>query len=174
MVGDRALLRGRAGHAPLCRGSHPCRRHRPGRGVPALPRRARRELQPGADARDRRRRRQHERLDQDQACRGRCRAWSELCRVLDDLSARRTVQATETPCDETRHRADDADCPWQVASRRSIAARHVPRPNEDHERTLRSAGCCNPKLPVNCRWVCLVETATSHQPWRTEAPAVRK
>jgi AhpD family alkylhydroperoxidase len=55
--------------APLYRGAHPCSRHRPGRGVPALPRRARRELQPGGDARDRRRRRQHERLDQDQACR---------------------------------------------------------------------------------------------------------
>jgi AhpD family alkylhydroperoxidase len=47
------------------------RRHRPGRGVPALPRRARRALQPGGDPRDRRRRRQHECLDPDQACRGR-------------------------------------------------------------------------------------------------------
>jgi hypothetical protein len=71
VVGDRASLRGRAGGAPLYRGAHPCRRHRPGRGVPALPRRARRELQPGGDPRDRRRRRQHERLDPDQACRGR-------------------------------------------------------------------------------------------------------
>jgi AhpD family alkylhydroperoxidase len=40
-------------------------------GVPALPRRARRELQPGGDPRDRRRRGQYERLDADQACRGR-------------------------------------------------------------------------------------------------------
>jgi hypothetical protein len=71
VVGDRASLRGRAGGAPLHRGAHPGRRHRPGRGVPALPRRARRALQPGGDPRDRRRRRQHERLDPDQACRGR-------------------------------------------------------------------------------------------------------
>ena len=71
VVGDRASLRGRAGGAPLYRGAHPCRRHRPGRGVPALPRRARRALQPRGDPRDRRRRRQHERLDPDQACRGR-------------------------------------------------------------------------------------------------------
>ena len=71
VVGDRASLRGRAGGSPLCRGAHPCRRHRPGRGVPALPRRARRELQPGGDPRDRRRRRQHERLDPDQAGGGR-------------------------------------------------------------------------------------------------------
>ena len=70
-LGDRASLRGRAGGAPLHRGAHPRRRHRPGRGVPALPRRARRALQPGGDPRDRRRRRQHERLDPDQACRGR-------------------------------------------------------------------------------------------------------
>ena len=29
VVGDRASLRGRAGGAPLYRGAHPCRRHRP-------------------------------------------------------------------------------------------------------------------------------------------------
>jgi AhpD family alkylhydroperoxidase len=60
-----------AGGAPLHRGAHPRRRHRSGRGVPALPRRARRALRPGGDARNRRRRRQHEHLDPDQACRGR-------------------------------------------------------------------------------------------------------
>ena len=38
--------------------AHPCRRHRPGRDVPALPRRPRREFQRGGDSRDRRRRRQ--------------------------------------------------------------------------------------------------------------------
>ena len=70
VVGDRASLRGRAGSASLHRGAHPRRRHRPGRGVSALPRRARRALQPGGDPRDRRRRRQHERLDPAQACRG--------------------------------------------------------------------------------------------------------
>jgi AhpD family alkylhydroperoxidase len=50
VVGDRVSLRGRAGGAPLCRGAHPRRRHRPGRGVSALPRRARRALSPRGDA----------------------------------------------------------------------------------------------------------------------------
>jgi hypothetical protein len=64
-------LRGPAGGAPLHRGVHPRRRYRSGRGVSALPRRAGRALHPGGDARDRRRCRQHERLDTDQACRDR-------------------------------------------------------------------------------------------------------
>ena len=67
----RCRVRGAAQGSALHRGAHPCRRHRPGRGVPALPRRPRREFQRGGDSRDRRRRRQHERLDADQTCRGR-------------------------------------------------------------------------------------------------------
>jgi CHAD domain-containing protein len=70
-AGERLETAAAADFDRLHRGAHPCRRHRPGRGVPALPRRARGELQPGGDPRDRRRRGQHERLDADQACRGR-------------------------------------------------------------------------------------------------------
>jgi hypothetical protein len=72
---DRASLRGPAGGAPLHRRAHPRRRHRSGRGVSALRRRAGRALHPGGDARARRHCRQREPLGHGSSLpRPRCRA----------------------------------------------------------------------------------------------------
>jgi AhpD family alkylhydroperoxidase len=97
---------------------------RSGRGVSALPRRARRALQPGGDARDRRCRRQNERLDPDQTCRGRDAGPGGLSSFRSSLPRGRDGLHWDVPKVASRGRDRIDAC---VCRRRACLCKRAPR-----------------------------------------------